>query len=511
MDKRPQQRLKEGRIKSVLFIAVLVCLFMIIISHCIFVTPRLDSWTSKQGTIEQVKISLVPQQDRKEKQTPPSATSERSYNKKYVPIYAPPNEAVLALISPPGLISGYRNQMMRFIAFVTHAMENNIKYILLNSLVHATHDVADVADLQLLPFASLFDIDHWNSFHGNLPQLVDYHESSNYHCWKIGDDEETTKYINERPNMSGARKDLLRLGNFPQLFNTSKPIFSGEESFHITKARQLSLNLTHMANECKGNPVPYGGGDMAMELWDSARKYTDLAKLNNGKWPFDILTSFHKALRPNQKWRDVIKSCISNSAETTKYLGVHLRVELDMIGHPCGISNERNVTKIFADIDEFLDIYHRKHTNMLMNTISIATYRKKMEERGTKRYNENKALAKENLFMLNNLTKWYDTHRFGGQDVSVVECGKPHVDNYLSSHLDEMKYDYGVLLPQFLNFEMLAEADLFIGVRGSTFSEDVWITRYHRGKGLQNFEYTKNGILPIGNGGMPEPFDCWRK
>ena len=80
---------------------------------------------------------------------------------------------------------------------------------------------------------------------------------------------------------------------------------------------------------------------------------------------------------------------------------------------------------------------------------------------------------------------------------------------YLDKHPDEREYGYGVLLPMVVDYEMLIEADIFIGVRGSSYSNDVWISRYHNGKGLYNYEYTTDGIIPIDNGGLPSPFECF--
>ena len=65
---------------------------------------------------------------------------------------------------------------------------------------------------------------------------------------------------------------------------------------------------------------------------------------------------------------------------------------------------------------------------------------------------------------------------------------------------------FGDLLPSLLNFWLAVRADVFVGVRKSSWSTDVWTTRYHMGKGDRNFEYTQDrGIMPIGNDGLPPP------
>jgi hypothetical protein len=47
-------------------------------------------------------------------------------------------EKTLALLYPPGLLGGYRNQVLRFIAFVVHAQQNNFTQIHLPSLLWST-------------------------------------------------------------------------------------------------------------------------------------------------------------------------------------------------------------------------------------------------------------------------------------------------------------------------------------------------------------------------------------
>jgi len=116
-------------------------------------------------------------------------------------------------------------------------------------------------------------------------------------------------------------------------------------------------------------------------------------------------------------------------------------------------------------------------------------------------------MAEENLKTFNRLTTIGSRHE--GKDKSVIECGHQHVDKYLDKHPHEREYRYGVLLPMVVDYEMLIEADVFIGVRGSSYSNDVWISCYHNGKGLYNYEYIRDGIIPIDNGGLPSPFECF--
>ena len=363
--------------------------------------------------------------------------------------------------------------------------------------------------VHFLPFVSLFDIDHWNTFKGKLPQIVDYHESSNYNCWQLGNDEETIQFLNDRPTLSGSQKELIQQGNFIHAHEMSRLIFAGEyESkepyFGMYEIRNLSTKLTYKSKVCRGRPTGHGGGDKAQKLWVDAWYNTEKEK-ETGEYPFNAKANFLKAIRPKKKWRDLGQRCIGS--DSTKNLGLHLRVEMDMIGHKCGKHNEHSLSKIFSDIDTFLKDYNANNEGQSIEVMNIATYRKAMEADDDAKY---KVIADENLETFDRMTNG-QPQSFGGRDISVVECGQPLVDKYLEDHPEEKAYDYGVILPQVINFELLVNADIFIGVRGSTYSNDIWVTRYHRGKGATNFEYTKDGIVAIENGGLPEPFDCWRR
>jgi hypothetical protein len=83
-----------------------------------------------------------------------------------------PTSPTLALLYPPGLLGGYRNQAMRFVAFCRHAIDQNISQLLLPSLLWSTRypqrsDRGGLATAPFwpVPFEALFDVDHWNSHH----------------------------------------------------------------------------------------------------------------------------------------------------------------------------------------------------------------------------------------------------------------------------------------------------------------------------------------------------------
>jgi len=65
---------------------------------------------------------------------------------------------------------------------------------------------------------------------------------------------------------------------------------------------------------------------------------------------------------------------------------------------------------------------------------------------------------------------------------------------------------YGDILPSMINFWLAVNADVFVGVMKSSWSNDVWTTRYYQGKGMYNYQYTHDtGIVPVENNGLPPP------
>jgi len=96
-------------------------------------------------------------------------------------------------------------------------------------------------------------------------------------------------------------------------------------------------------------------------------------------------------------------------------------------------------------------------------------------------------------------------HRYGRQAIrSVTNNDTDDDENYPLLPLP-FNY-YGDILPSMLNFWLAVQADVFVGVKKSSWSTSVWTTRYHKGKGDRNFEYTRDrGIIPIENNGLPNP------
>lgn len=261
------------------------------------------------------------------------------------------NDTILALLSPPGIIGGYRNQFIRFVSLIKYAKLNGIHKLLLPSLLWATtHSAAkDKMRFYPVPMQNLFDVDHWNTFNQSLPLLVDsVHGESD--CWKSLMDPnvraEIERRIREektRPKTKTDRKqpyyaspmtdDVLKLSGY------LTPI--ANETFDYLAGRRPNKprknNLLPVVEHCQ-NPLVIGGGKGAGILWNMWDRMQN--KRNGGPMSVgneELIAAAHQALRPNEKWRQVAHQCILYNLKdeaslrdenqfAPHYLALHARV-----------------------------------------------------------------------------------------------------------------------------------------------------------------------------------------
>eukprot|EP00536_Pseudo-nitzschia_multiseries_P015325 jgi/Psemu1/327858/estExt_fgenesh1_pg.C_8580001 len=281
----------------------------------------------------------------------------------------------------------------------------------------------------------------------------------------------------------------------------------------------------------------------------------------------------YQALIPAQPWRRLASKCKDvhmGKATTTKsttgdgdsggggYITLHARIEPELMTQNCGKQMEHNLTLILNMVDDFAKNYNRNLTesNFYHNTtktgkrkgkrrrplegILIAVSRKELAiDRGS-RFHE---ISNYNWKKINERSISYDTdgnelftsrikessnnplgtdygfyknEKYQTELFSHPKAGALY-DRYVAEDTDTdgnpflplpSNY-YGDLLPAVTNFWLALKSDVFIGVRGSTWSEDVWTTRYYLGKGDGNYRYTATrGLLKIPNGGLPPVHNC---
>ncbi|KAG7348789.1 hypothetical protein IV203_011386 [Nitzschia inconspicua] len=225
------------------------------------------------------------------------------------------------------------------------------------------------------------------------------------------------------------------------------------------------------------------------------------------------------------------------------YAVLHARVESDMAGHKCGKHMERNLTKLFHWMDTLVQEYntnvtiqdnvhddyndhddHHRYPTLLRGTM-VAIARGFMNPNHNN--NNNDRFAVDNWYTLNdrsvsysNQSYQFDSHNKNAQkttttaattnDHVVFECGEGWLQeafykNPLMNHKQLPNGYYGNILPAMLDFWLAVQADVFVGVMHSSWSTDVWTTRYYQGKGRHNYQYTTtDGIIPLPNrDGLP--------
>jgi len=467
------------------------------------------------------------------------------------------NAKTLALLYPPGLLGGYRNQVMRFIALVTYANTHNMSQILLNSLLWSTqlNGIGSQHAWFPVPFEMLFDVEYWNTFAPeHLPLLVrddqitkegESDEKAVGKCWsrafeipgykQLSDGEAIGAIQNHQQQFSFTyngqnttinhlqRAALLQGTLTPLMNNVTVPFITGQ----LSGFNPRKQNLLPATEHCR-LPFVYGGGTHAGVLWNDYLHFHQSVKAdqpqhrNTSAVPFDTDVWVYRALQPAPQWRALAEQCVGKR----RYIALHARVELEIMRHNCGSRMEKNLTAI---VERVYNLYgglsssnEEQHGGgeQPISGLFIAASRAGMEEKGTGTYEKFKQYADENLRTLNLLTAHdsglgaptNDTDQpqlFSDiqNKLPVFECGEPILKDYYSKHLGVL--DYGALLQSILNFHVAVSADVFVGVKDSSYSTDVLTTRYWLGKGDANYRYTKTGIERVQ--GLPEPHKTCKK
>lgn len=420
---------------------------------------------------------------------------------------------VLAMLYPPGLMGGYRNQVIRFLAFCVYAIRHDIPYLLLPSLMWVTQVLVDdfhngtLKEVWVpIPFDLLFDVNHFNSFPQHLPQLIDYDPTfEGYDCWTTLDPTQLDT-IQRHHNTTLLTQQVLSRGVLTPIANRSIAITTRQE---IINPRWVDFSPD--TQHCQ-RPVVYGGGKGSGKLWQDSMALQG----NKDSIPQQADAYLLQALQPKQEWRDLAMSCVNQHVTTTtttshhNYVALHARIELEMMNHRCGKNMEKNLTKILGMVQDMIVQEEQEDEPLLQHEkiggIFVAVSRSGIELNEGKWYERFKRFADENLATLNRVVG-HD----GWNGLSVFECGQPLLDRYYASHPGSI--DYGSLLQSMINFYVATESTAFVGVSGSSYSTDVWTTRYHQGKGHLNFEYTADrGVVRIPNGGLPPPHkNCGKK
>ena len=397
----------------------------------------------------------------------------------------------LALVYPPGLMGGYRNQVIRFIGLCLYAKRNNMTQLLEPSLLWSTqlHGIGTSVQWFPIPMHWLFDIDYWNEVAKTegLPRIVPDVPSLSSDCWQAGlFDQYNTSDWGPLP-----RAAFLETKSLVGVTNETYRMISNDPTF---KARRT--DVLPAVSHCT-QPFVYGGGKMGGRLWNDIMKYRE----RNGAaaLPDHIDRAVLRALQPAPRWQQVANSCLADRASS--YVALHARIELEMFSHPCGKTMERNLTNILSQVQHLVQAREHEEPHLNITGLFIAVSRTGMaySDEYTRRLRE---IADYNVQVFDYYTG--HAHARLGEHLNVFECGERLLQDFYRENPNVP--DHGSLLQAVVNFHLAVNAAIFVGVRGSSYSTDVWTTRYHLGKGKDNYRYTTDGAVEaIENGGLPDP------
>eukprot|EP00980_Cylindrotheca_fusiformis_P004136 scaffold902_cov147-Cylindrotheca_fusiformis.AAC.1 len=455
------------------------------------------------------------------------------------PIQEVSENKTLALLYFPGMIGGYRNQVMRFVALVRHALRYEMNQLLLPSIVFSTTYKGQSPNIFFpIPMNEVFDVEYWNKFQQYLPVLVDSIKDPD--CWTNTSDVKPddgdflqqqqrrfgTSVIRIRPeNESTFTSPMLdtlirRSILISPIAKVNRAILNGK--LEVLKPRKIDLSPDV---ELCSRPFVYGGGRLGGKLWN---EYVHMPKIQPGGVSSikalensRLISLVSQALLPSRKWRNAAHQCIlnhqsagpemtnrwgfhtQNPKRLAPYIVLHARVETEMLEHRCGTHMEKNLTRILSMVDEMAQTYNsdKDHDSRLQG-IALAVSRDGMQRKAQSQPIQD--FVDDNWETMKRLNLSYGNHKY-------FECGEVWMDRWYSMQAAVPKDYYGSLVPSVLNFYIATHAAIFVGVEGSSWSTDVFSARFDQGKGNTNFQYSPNGVYPVPNGGQPPSHsDCNR-
>jgi len=254
------------------------------------------------------------------------STISSDYNNNIIKSTQPQPVPTLVLLDPH-FLGGFRNQHMRFVAFVDYANTFNISQILLPSI----HWGDAYFKGKAIGHEYLFDVHYWNvrAEEKDLPKLVRYDETI-----------------------------LEPYGG--ACFNVTSELWNGlDEQFlrsNTTNMRKIDLNAQIQDNplsHCRGNGknnstylIPLGAGKGAGLFWG---RYFGLPRIKHSNTFEDravIEQSVFQLLRPSMALKTVMDTAVRNAVANNKkdyekgyyrLMALHPRVEHDMITHRCHV------------------------------------------------------------------------------------------------------------------------------------------------------------------------------
>ena len=462
----------------------------------------------------------------------------------------------------PHFLGGFRNQHMRFVAFVAFAVKHNISQILLPSLRWSDN----VNKSKSLQHDLLFDVPYWNSRAESvgLPLLVNYdahslegiiHTNKGNHTSTIATD--PVPCFNETSGLySGIDESFLRRpGVNLRRVNTYAMIGQGEVYSHclrtlgengennpdkIKEIARQDINSTKIYRFTYLTPhggLPGGGG----RLW---REYSALQG-NRGKasvptfvdrlgeehamiYPehVPVEKAIYDLLRPSQHLQKSIANSINRAVQNhtqqkindhqPRLLALHPRIEQEMLGHRCNKHMESNITKVLEHIRTFTPFHDGNSSNSFrFDSVFMAVSKEGVDKESNKGGHIGEVINHNRLalrrFRKVGLFNGIPLFESGTESASKIQLPMTSNNNTSSATRFVSVVDLGVveLVASVIDFFIAVTADIFVGVKGSTFSTDVSSVRYYQQKengGEENYVVGPDGINR--RFGPPAPHFC---
>jgi len=445
----------------------------------------------------------------------------------------------------PYFMGGFRNQHMRFVAFVAFAKKHNIKQVLLQSLRWCDPE----NKFRSIAHENIFDVDYWNEHAESygLPLLVHYDPDVLEVVVKGSG--EAIRCFNETSSLYSGLDEALLRSHMTNLRRTDIWKMMGQGPFKHCRRDMRRENdpdriINHARQDDSTNAtyqytflVPHGGLKSSGRLWheyealQNGRTETKNVTVRNTiheTYPehVDIEKAVYKLMRPSAPIRsvirDTVKSSLPNDKNDPHLLALHPRVEPNMLVHRCAKLMEPHLSKIFDRIRNFTHLCssdaNLNLTTCNFDAVFVAIGAPQIEgaaglkSKGTK--------SELERIMIENSETLHEARAHGVfGSIPMFESGtdsarqvKLHVVSRVNgtSSVKVMPAEHtGVLelIASILNFFTAVEADTFIGVRGSSYSTDVISVRWYLKKG-DNYIVGRTGIKQLY--GPAPPHSCNR-
>lgn len=358
---------------------------------------------------------------------------------------SPIEKGRLALLYPPGLVGGYRNQVIRFTALVDYAQKNNLD-LFLPSLLWTTQ----IGNSSLpIPMEHVFDVDYWNTF-DDLPKIVADLKGSSSDCW--------IPYNKSHLELQPLRRASFQRGILGPMVD------------EYSKFRRQRVDWLPRVQHCQ-NPVVYGGGTQVGRLWkDTMRSQNETLQR--------LVT---RALRPAPRWRRWGRQCLDGN-----YTAVHARVEVDMMTHKCGQGQEWNLTRILAP----LVAQNNQTVLVALNRKGLESYRKYAAEF--------EAYRVHNLNFLDTVDK-RRVHECGERWTRKYFEENPTVPDHGTLLASVLNFELAVDAYQFVGVAGSSYSSSIWRMR-------YW--KYGGNNAARNYRYARNGTLIPVEGLLPAHTSC---